>query len=158
MLAGAVAAVFAGVFLGAWGAFIFWITTILVDVDHYLQFLRYGGGKHLSIKKFLAFHVYLFQDVRNNDKFLTVHLFHTAEFVALAAVAAFMLAHPYGWAALAGIIVHILTDFRHLARHGVYGRRANSYLEYFRRYNRLKKAGLDPDLPFKAAIKHLESL
>ena len=155
---GGICALVFAYFMGPLPAIAFWLTTLLVDVDHYLQFLVYGRLRHWSLPKFLNFHLYLFENVRGNDKLLTVHVFHTVEFFTFATAACVLLDAPLLWGCLAGLLTHLVTDFWHLKRYGIYGRRANSYIEYFRRFNSLKNAGIDADAPFRDSIKNLESL
>ncbi len=141
VLIGAAAAL---VFARSWGSqagVLFWLANILIDGDHYLHFLIYNGLRDWTPGAMMRFHQALFVQAARED-FLAIEAFHTAEFVALAACAAWRWPwlRPIFW----GGLFHIVVDFVHLALHGIFAKRANSFLEFWLRCRRLKTRGLNP--------------
>lgn len=118
-------------------ALLFWLANILIDADHYLHFLLATRFAQWTPGDMFRFHQRLFEEARRPD-FYVLELFHTAEFAAVAAAAAWLLA-PSLWPAVFGGLFHIAVDWVHLARHGMLGKRANSVIEYLWK-TRLRRA------------------
>lgn len=58
----------------------FWIGTVLIDVDHYFQFLYYNRFGALGVRHMFLFHRLLFKKIRRQD-FLDLSLCHKVEFL-----------------------------------------------------------------------------
>src|SRR3989304_6935218 len=63
----------------------FWASSVLVDVDHYLDYLCRNGFRDFSIKRMFGFHAYLFR-IGNDPTFLGLNILHTAEFFLVASL------------------------------------------------------------------------
>jgi len=150
VLIGAVAAALLVPVFGIWGSLIFWLATILIDLDHYLNFVVRCGFKHFSLPLMFRFHHALFQRKDRRD-YLDIEIFHTAEFFALFAVLAFGFFPPLV-PAFWGLAFHIAVDLVHLACHRILARRAHTFIEYFLRVKYMRSKGMDPDIVFLEAL------
>ncbi len=143
-------------FLGALAAFalsrfaplqdcvLFWLATVLVDVDHYFNLLFWSKFRCFSIPKLVRFYGFIVENKKKYPVFLAIESFHTAEFLALLAFAAYGLDVPILRPVLWGIGFHIFVDFFHLLRVGALGARRNSFIEFFLLRSKYIREGLDP--------------
>jgi hypothetical protein len=137
--------------LGAQGSAIFWVASVLIDADHYGDYLHRNGYRDWSPRRMFEFHRLLFLQIRRPD-FLALSLCHTAEFFALVYVAAATLRSAALWAVFWGMCFHLLLDVTWLAWHGAVFSRAFSLVEYAIRRRRLRDRGVDPDLVYKEVL------
>ena len=140
---GGLAALLLTPWIGWQGAMLFWLSNILIDMDHYLHFVYAHRGRIFRIREMFQYHQHLFDKVHRSD-FLAIEIFHTVEFLALLGWASFWIwswLQPIFW----GAIFHTVVDFVHLCRHGIPFKRVYSFVEYAIRRNRLKRRGLAPD-------------
>ena len=143
-LLGAAAAFCARPFLGTRGAVIFWLATILIDLDHHLDFVLRSGFKDLfRVRKMFQYHRFLFEAARGKE-FLAVSVFHSLECLAILAWLSRILKSASLGAVFWGFLWHYLTDLVHLIIKGRTFARAYSLCEYVIRYQRLKMAGIPP--------------
>ena len=133
------------VFLGA---------SVLVDADHYLDFLYYSRFRAWAPRKMFTFHHYLWGQ-RHRSDLLALQIFHTLEWVVLLAAAAAWTGWTAMWVLLAGVLFHLGLDLPFLMYHGILSRRAHTVVGYFWKRRRLQRAGLDPDRPFLEALAAL---
>ena len=150
VLIGGVAALFVIPRLGLAGAFAFWIATVLVDSDHYLDYLIRSGFKKPGVGAMFRFHEEIFARC-HQEGFLSLEIFHTLEFLVLFAWFAF---HFGGLlpAIFWGMIFHMLVDLVHGARFGILTKRSHSFVEYFLRRKWLIAQGKDPGTAFREAL------
>ncbi len=133
-------------FLPVWPAthcLVFWLSSTLVDSDHYLSLFYFSGFKLHSPMKALNFYSYLF-DHGPNRKFLTLELFHTMEFVALIFFLAFGLNLAIFRPISLGISFHIAVDFIFLSRIHSLRTRCHSLIEFAVRKKAMNRNGIDP--------------
>ncbi len=139
--------------LGANSA-IFWASSVLIDGDHYLDYVYRNGFRDYSVKRMFVFHERLYERAKEPE-FLGLNLMHTAEFVILAGVAAVITGWTWLIAALSGVLLHMLLDLFYLYRRGRLFRRALSIIEYVIRVKRMRRRGLRPELPYQLALQSL---
>lgn len=140
-------------FFGGWGSFAFWVANVLIDLDHYMRFVYYTGFKVFGIGSMLQYHDQIFER-RKHPEFLSVEIFHTAEFlILLGALAIWAVPSllPIFW----GFVFHVVVDFIHLTRFRMLKNRSNSFVEYFIRRKNMLARGKNPDYVFQTALKAL---
>ena len=151
VLIGALAALAVLPFLGTGGSLVFWISTVMVDSDHYLDYLVRTRLKHPGIRPMFLFHEELFNR-RHREEFLALEIFHTVEFMVLFAGVAFWgggLLPSIFW----GIAFHMAVDFVHGARYGILSKRSHSFIQYFWRRKQFLAQGKDPEAVFAEALR-----
>jgi hypothetical protein len=132
----------------------FWAATVLIDVDHYLDFLYYNRCRDLSIPRMFLFHRIVFQKTRRRD-FLGLILFHTAEFFLGVYLLATWVDSSLLMAVLLGCVFHLALDVFYLAYHRIVFQRAYSIVEYLLRRAAMSRRGEDPDRPFLDALREM---
>jgi len=137
--------------LGAQGSAIFWVASVLIDADHYGDYVYRNGFRDWSPLRMFEFHRLLFFQIRRPD-FLALSLCHTVEFFTFVYVAAAVLKSSPLWAVFWGMCFHLLLDVIWLAWHRAVFSRAFSPIEYVIRQRRLRGRGLDPDRPYEEVL------
>ena len=155
ILGGAAAATLYPV-LGAQGSAVFWASSVLIDVDHYWEYLSRNRFRNWSFRKTFAFHRALFQRIRDPE-FLGLNVFHTAEWFLLISLAGVWLGSSMILAAFWGMIFHLGLDLARLHTYGCLFKRALSVVEYVARRHRLVARGLNPDAPYEEALGAVNS-
>lgn len=125
------------------GAIPFWIGSVLIDTDHYLEFIYHNRLTNFSIRRMYDYH-YLLSNWWSRPEFLNLSIFHTVEFLLLFYLGALWLDSPMLKAALWGMLFHLFLDIIHLLRLGVVNKRAYSVIEFFIRKEIMKRNGLHP--------------
>lgn len=131
---------------------VFWASSVLIDGDHYLDYLYRNGFKDFSVKRMFTFHELLFTRGQEQN-FLGLNIMHTVEFLLLLYAVATFTGSTLVMAALWGMLFHMVVDVIYLYRQGRLFRRAFSIVEYAIRWNRMKRQGLRPQLPYHSALK-----
>lgn len=142
VLGGGIASLLLSPIIGL-GAIPFWIGSVLIDVDHYLEFIYNNGRTDFSLKKAHYYH-YALGERRFRPEFLNLSMFHTVEFSLLFYLGAWWLGSPMLKAVLWGMIFHVLFDGVGLLRLGLARKRAHSWIEFLIRKEIMKRKGLDP--------------
>jgi hypothetical protein len=137
--------------LGAPGSAIFWAASVLIDCDHYGDYLHRNGFRDWSPRRMFEFHRLVFLQIRRPD-FLALSLCHTVEFFTFVYVAAAVLRSSVLWAVFWGMCFHLLLDVVWLAWHRAVFSRAFSLIEYAIRRRRMRGRGLDPDLVYEEVL------
>lgn len=150
ILGGAAAAALSPV-LGAQDSAVFWAASVLIDVDHYWEYVSRNRFRNWSFRKTFEFHRVLFPRIRDRE-FLALNLFHTAEWFLLVYLAAVWLGAGAIFAAFWGMLFHLGLDVTRLAWCRATFSRALSALEYWIRRRALVRRGLDPDRPYREAL------
>lgn len=129
--------------------------SLLIDLDHYLDFLVHNRFRSFSIRKMFLYHRHLFLRIKRAE-FLSLEIFHTVEFLAFME----------GWALwsgslllqtfTAGMITHSLCDMLYLKWLGAFRARTHSILEFFVRRRRLIRKGLAIERPYEEVLALLE--
>jgi len=130
---------------------IFFASSVLIDGDHYVDYVYRNGFKDYSIKRMFDFHD-LLSDKSNEPDFLSLNLMHTAEFITLLGIATAITGWTWLISILGGVLLHMLLDLFHLYRQGRLFRRALSIIEYIIRWRRMKRQGLRPELHYQLVL------
>ncbi len=133
---------------------VFFASSILIDGDHYIDYVFRNGFKDFSVKRMFTFHDRLF-DVGGRKNFLGLNIFHTVEFLLLEYAASTLTDWMWLRAALWGILFHMAVDLIYLYRLGRLFRRALSVFEYIVRWRRMKRRGLQPEQPYHLALQQM---
>jgi len=133
---------------------IFWVSSVLVDGDHYVEYVYCNGFKDYSIKRMFEFYCLLSKSRKEPD-FLSLNLMHSAEFILLISVATAMTGWVWLIATLGGIFLHILLDLFDMYLHGILFRRSLSIIEYFIRLRRMKRQGIRPELHYQSVLESM---
>jgi hypothetical protein len=138
--------------VGLEAAAAFWASSVLLDVDHYWEYLEKNGFRDWSPRHMFAYHGEVFRRLHRPDM-LALSLFHTVEWLALVFVAWQWQGGVVLGAALAGMLFHLGLDLARLAWLRAVTARALSLVEYGIRRRALARRGLDPDaVPREALI------
>ena len=156
VLSGGIAASLLIPVLGVNSAF-FFASSVLIDGDHYVDYLYRNRFKDFSVRRMFTFHERLFSRGKEKD-FLGLNILHTVEaLVFIYAVSAFT---DWLWlkAVLWGMLFHVIVDLIYLYRQGRLFRRSVSIIEYIIRWRLMKRRGLNPELPYRSALRTMSAL
>lgn len=132
--------------------FIFWLSSILVDMDHYLNMVYWTKFKCLSPTRTFEFHSHIVDNGRR-IKHLSIEIFHTIEFIALIYLLAFVLGvgllKPVFW----GIVFHVFVDLAHLYRINALTSRSHSVVDYMIRSRDMERKGSSASISHQLAAK-----
>src|SRR5258708_6144564 len=90
-------------------AALFFLGSIFIDVDHYVDFLYYGRFRNWSIKGMLKFHGVLSR-WKDRDGFLALEAFHTVEFLTALLLLSVYFKSTELYLVFAGMIFHLTLD------------------------------------------------
>jgi len=135
---------------------VFLAASVLVDGDHYLDYLYRNGFKDLSLKRMFTFHELLHEKGQERN-LLGLNVMHTVEFTLLLYAASALTGWIWLKAVLWGILFHMVFDLIYLYRQGMLFRRALSIVEYAIRWRRMKRQGLHPELPYHSVLKAMSA-
>ena len=130
----------------------FWASSVLIDGDHYLDYLYHNRFKNFSVKRMFEFHRHLFRNGQRPN-FLGLNIMHTAEALLLVYAVSALTGWLWLKAVLWGMLFHMLVDVVYLYFQGRLFRRALSVIEYAIRWRRMKRRGLQPELPYTSALQ-----
>jgi hypothetical protein len=134
----------------------FFTASVLIDVDHYLDYVYRNNFTDFSIKRMFAFHDLLDEKI-SETPFVGLSVMHTVEFFLLVYAVAALTGLAAIEAILWGLLFHMVLDLVYLYRQGILFRRALSIVEYVIRWNRLERQGLQPDLPYHLAFRAMST-
>ncbi|MBI4404272.1 MAG: hypothetical protein HY537_08930 [Deltaproteobacteria bacterium] len=100
------------------------VSSILIDVDHVLQYVWDTGS--LNPQGFFPYFEMLKK--RSHYDYFSICIFHTIEFYGLLAIIGYFI--PVFWYVLAGCLLHHLSDSITLYRNGILFCRAFSFVEW----------------------------
>jgi len=148
---GGAASVVLAPFFGA-KTLLFFLASVLIDSDHYLDYLYYSGFKNWSVKTMFRFHGTM-AAWRNKPDICALEAFHTAEFLgALGACA--LLFHSMELSLIFwGMIFHMGLDLIRLSQWKRVDLRALSFTEYWVRKKRMMVRGVNPETIFEEAYR-----
>ncbi len=127
--------------------FFFFTASVLIDLDHYIDYLYYARFRDWRIKSMFAFHGILAKQ-RDNPDILALEAFHTAEFLFSVLAVAVYYRSTVLYLTFAGFIFHMGLDLFRLAQWKRVDIRALSFVEYVIRKHRMIRSGLHPEKPF----------
>ncbi len=148
VILGGVAATALAPLLGVQESAVFWAASVVIDVDHYWDYVYRNGFRDWSPRRMFEFHQTLFTKIRRPE-FLALSLFHTMEWFLLVYLAAVWLDATVLFAALWGMLFHFVLDVVRLAGYRAAFKRAFSMVEYIIRRRSLVRRGLDPDRVYR---------
>jgi hypothetical protein len=131
---------------------------VLIDIDHYWDFLHRNGFKDYSIKRMFAYHSVLFNRYLHHPGFLGLSVFHTAEFLLLFFLAAVVYDSTVMMVIFWGMLFHLVLDVLYLVKYGAVFKRAFSIVEYFVRKRSMVRCGLFPDSVYQEALTLSEAM
>ncbi len=137
-LAAAVITPFVGV-----EALAFFLASVLIDTDHYLDFVYHNGLEDISLKGMFRYHNEL-ERYWNKPGFLSIEIFHTVEFLTCVFILSIVTGSEVVTVIFLGLVFHVLLDTVYLYRRGALFIRSYSMLEYLIRRHTLMKKGLHP--------------
>ncbi len=129
----------------------FWAASVLIDVDHYLEFLYHNGLKNFSLREAITFHRFL-ADYLNEDGFINLSLFHTIESLLLVYLLAFWSGSLWLMAVFYGMVLHVISDAIYLYFLGVLFKRGHSIIEFKIRKGIMESNGLRPQAWYERAL------
>ncbi|MEE9614233.1 MAG: hypothetical protein V3W31_04675 [Thermodesulfobacteriota bacterium] len=136
-------------------AIVFWLASVLIDVDHYVDFVYRNGFTELRVKKMFDYHETL-KGLWRRPELLHISLFHTVEFIGGFYLLGLWTGSPLMKAALMGILFHIVLDAIFMARYNILFVRAYSITEYIVRRRRLLSRGVEPEAVYREALEELK--
>jgi len=142
--------------LGTYSA-VFFAATVLVDSDHYLDYLYRNKFKDYSIRGLFTYHKLIYDKAKENN-FLGLSLGHTVEFLLLVYAAGAVTDWIWLKAVLWGIIFHMLVDIIHMFQQKRPYRRCLSVIEYIIRWNWLKRRGMHPEELYRSVLEQAAAL
>ena len=89
-----------------WGAMVMFLSGWLIDADHFLLWVV--TRRNFNVGKFYRHHMVESQKTGYHTEDGNLHIAHTAEFLALAVIAAFF--HPLALVFLIGLLAHYALD------------------------------------------------
>jgi hypothetical protein len=131
---------------------VFWASSWLIDVDHYLDYIYRNGFHDFSIKRAMVFNQVLNEEAKGKP-FIALHLLHTAEFLGLVASIGAISGNSWVWALLWGILLHLGLDLVYVYSRHILFWRAFSIGEFAVRWTVMKRGGKHPELPYHRAMQ-----
>lgn len=130
---------------------IFWAASVLIDVDHYIDFLYRNRLTNFSFKKMFDY-CNVIIGWNNRPYLLGLSIFHTGEVIGGTYFISVWIDSDIGNAIFLGMVFHMFLDVLYLLRRGMLFRRVFLLLEYFIRKNLMIRNGLSPDVIYKEAL------
>ncbi len=131
---------------------LFWIASITIDIDHYLDFLYHNGFTDFSFVRMFEYHSAL-SGLGKRPEFLNLSIFHTVEFMAPLYVVAAYTGSAAIEAVFWGALTHIALDVIYLLRCRGLLKRAHSVIEYLVRRRLLVNRGFEPLSVYTQAVE-----
>ena len=133
---------------------LFAVSSVLIDVDHYLDYVYRNGFRDFSLRRAVEFNRVL-NEKASGGPFVVLHIFHTVEFMGVLAAIAIIFKNPWFWAILWGVLLHIGLDLIYVYYRRVLFRRALSVIEYFIRYRMIKRRGKHLEMTYRSVLQTL---
>jgi membrane-bound metal-dependent hydrolase YbcI (DUF457 family) len=130
-------------FWGFWQSLLFWVSAVLIDADHYLDYLWKTGGKDWSPARMFRYYDHVIRH-KNDPHNLGFSLLHTIEMFLLVYLLALTISYTFFMTILAGMLFHIILDMLWLSYHRLFFVRSYSLVEHFIRTKKMIKKGLNP--------------
>ncbi len=155
---GGAASTVVGYFWGPWNGLVFWLASVLIDFDHYLDHVYRTRGADWKVSSIFKMDTYCRRKLESGQMqkgTLCLSLFHTVEAFAAVYVAAKYYEQSFFMFVFFGMMFHLFLDLLALAKHNAVFMRALSLVEYVIRRRLMKKKGIDPDLFYREAFRAL---
>ncbi len=143
------------VFYFLWGpaAVFFWAGSVLIDLDHYVDYVYHSGFRDFSVKRMFDYHKLITDGMYRRPEFLNLSIFHTVEFLC----ALYILGHITDSFAIKavffGCIFHMALDLIWLYQKLSLFTRSFFVIEYFIRRRLLMGRGLNPATVYREASR-----
>ena len=128
-----------------------WAASVLIDTDHYLEFLYHNGLKSYSLKEANSYHRIL-GGWLSKPEFINLSIFHTAECLLLIYFLSLWLGSPWLKVIFYGMLLHLILDVAHFYKYGLLSKRAFSVVEFKIRKGIMERNGLYPKVLYKKAL------
>lgn len=135
-------------------AIIFWLASVFIDIDHYIDYVYYNGFRNYSIKNMFKFHD-LLATWWKRPEFLAIQIFHLIEVQMLIGIIGLWLNSQIFIMIFMGMIFHIILDTIYLYSFRVIYIRVYSLIEYIIRIRNMHRLGLYPRTMFVEAANHI---
>lgn len=130
---------------------IFWVASVLIDIDHYIEFLWKNRFTNFRFRKMFDYcNVIVGWNTRPG--LLGLSIFHTAEVIGGIYLASIWVNSNIINAIFWGMVFHMTLDILFLLKIGALFCRAFSFIEYVIRKRIMIKSGLSPDAIFQEAL------
>ena len=134
---------------------LFFLSSVLIDLDHYVDFLYFSKFRNWSINGMFRFHGQL-SAWKDDPKLYALQAFHTLEFFLAVLALAFYFRSTELFLLFSGLIFHYALDLLRIYQwERLYKKtihpRAYSFLEYWIKARQMKRAGTDPEKIFQEA-------
>ena len=132
----------------------FFASTVLIDFDHYVDYVCRNGFSNFSVRRMFTYVDALDRSSKNRP-FVGLSAMHTVEFLLLVYVVAVATGLAAIQAVLWGLLFHMMLDIIYLGSNRMLFDRAFSVVEFAVRWRRLRRWGLRPDLPYRLALEEV---
>lgn len=130
----------------------FWAASVLIDTDHYLEFLYHNGLKSFSLKEADSYHRIL-GGWWSKPEFINLSIFHTVECLLLVYFVYYQLGSPWLEAVFYGMLLHLILDVAFIYYlGGLPLKRAFSIVEFKIRKGIMERNGLYPKVLYEKAL------
>tara|TARA_B100000315_G_C14472381_1_gene538984 strand:+ start:410 stop:904 length:495 start_codon:yes stop_codon:yes gene_type:complete len=130
---------------------VFWAATVLIDVDHYLDYIYRNRFSCLSIKKMFAYSDITF-DWKDKQGFLGLSIFHTIEIIMGVYLVSVWVKSDVVKAVFWGIVFHMILDIIFLLKIKSLFSRVFSLIEYIICKKQMTPNGLSPSKVYDEII------
>ena len=133
---------------GPWRAFLFWGAEVLIDADHYWDYLQRSQFQDWSGRRMFRYYDRITEHLHDKN-FFAISILHTAEVF----VGVYLLANYWNYTFFMtvfwGMVFHIFLDMIYQLKLKCFFVRAYSVIEYLIRKRSMLRRGLNPDGFFK---------
>lgn len=152
IVAGVIGTAVAYPFLGPEKSALFFTASVLIDADHYLDYLWRTRGVDWSPARMFRYYEFIMTQ-KEYKNVLGFSLLHTAEaFLAIYALGYFV-SPAFFFPIILGMAYHMVFDIVSMTYKGIPFERAFSIVEYFIRKHSLAKKGIDINNFYKKAFE-----
>lgn len=148
IIAGAIGTAVFYPWLGPWKALVFFIASVLIDADHYLDYLWKTKFTDWSPRQMFKYYDKVIEH-RFDKRKLGFSLLHTAELYIVLYLLAVFVHYDFFITILGGMAYHMIFDVISMAWEQLHFIRPFSIIEYVIRKRRMQKMGFDPDEFFR---------
>lgn len=135
-----------------WKSACFFFSSVMIDADHYIDYLYYSKFRDWSVKRMFRFHKQLGAWKHRKD-LLALEAFHTAEFLLAFLAVGLTFKSPALLLIFGGFIFHLALDLVRLSQWKCVNHRALSFVEYAVRKRKMLRQGIHPEAIFLEAYE-----
>lgn len=123
---------------------VFWAASVLIDVDHYIDYIYQNRFSCLSIKQMFTYYDNML-DFKDRQGFLGLSIFHTIEIITGVYLVSVWVGSDVIKAIFWGMVFHMMLDIIYLLKIKSLFARVFSLIEYIIRKKLMIRNGLLPD-------------